>query len=369
VTGTGTHPSTPGVPGPQATPTSPPSPLLGTPPTSTPPTVSALLAAELHRLTSRRFVRVLAGFLLGALVVTLVIVAVNSHPPTPADIARAQTQADQAGAMAEQERQACLAAQEQARTIDPAADFGCPPAAAVTPDVNDFLVDSRYRFAAQIKPDVQNLSIMVTLGTFLIGASFIGADWQAGTLAGLLLVEPRRRRVVAVKALVLALGVAAFTVVFFALAIGGYATIAATRGILTGTTDGVVLSALLTAARGVGLAAGAALGGFALAGIFRRTSGALGLAIAYVVLGESLLRSSWDQAPVWLVSTRAAAWLQGGYDVPVAECRTTAEMGYQCGYFGTTVPISTGEAAWYLGALVALALIGFVAVFNRRDVT
>lgn len=348
-----------------ATPVTPASPATRTGPT-TPASVASLLAVELRRLTSRRMVRVLAALSLVGLLAALVVTAVQSHPPTAADLERARDMAAQQATLTEANRQECLAAQQQAAQTDPTVDLGCDE--LVVAAAEDFLADPRFTFAAQTRSLTLTPALVLALMGFLAGASFIGADWQAGTVGSLLLFEPRRVRVGLVKATAVTIAVMAFGLLLFALVIGGFYLVAATRGDLTGTTASLVRSTMLDALRAVGLGVGAALGGFALAGVFRRTAAVLGIAVGYVILVEGILRSSWDRALIWLLSTRVTAWLMGGTTVNLPECRSVPGGGTEC-MSSPPIPISTGDAAAYLAALVGLALVAFLVVFRRRDVT
>jgi hypothetical protein len=311
-------------------------------------------------------VRVLAALLAGGLVVGLAWVGAASHAPTPTDVAAATARAHRLAAQPEHSRADCLAAQQQARRLDPTADLSCDEVKA--PTTRDALVDHRYAFAERINGAVVALSLLSAVAAFLVGASIISAARPADRVVRARRFDAHSARGAAAEAAALATGVAGFVGALLVVGIGGLALVAATRGTLQGTTGGLVVSTVLTALRGVGLAGGAALMGLALAGILRRTAAAVAVAVGYLVVGEPLLRHLWARAPVWLASTRVVAWLQGGYDVPVVSgCATAVGDAGQCRLVGITVPVSTAEAAGYLGLLVAGALTAFVVVSAHRD--
>jgi len=140
--------------------------------------MSALLVPELRRMWSPRLVRTVAALGVLGIVVASVIVAVRSRP-----------------------------------------EIGADP-----------------RFPLIFLPDIlKGTSIPLIIASWLLGASFIGADWHAGTVATLLTWEPRRVRVILTKAV-------ACIVVMFALAVGLQPLLSVALAVvaeLRGSTEGV----------------------------------------------------------------------------------------------------------------------------------
>ncbi|MGH9025991.1 MAG: hypothetical protein ACRDWD_07730, partial [Acidimicrobiia bacterium] len=78
-------------------------------------------------------------------------------------------------------------------------------------------------------------AIVWAMISFVLGASFVGAEWRAGTMTTLLTWEPRRLRVFAAKALVAAgLGAAVVVVLDVVLGAALWPSV-----LFHGTTDGV----------------------------------------------------------------------------------------------------------------------------------
>lgn len=254
--------------------------------------MSALLASELRRMWSRRLVRTVAAFGVLGIVVAGAIVAVRSRP-----------------------------------------EIGADP-----------------RFPLILLPDIlKGTSIPLIIASWLMGASFIGADWHAGTVTTLLTWEPRRVRVIVTKA------VACFAVVF-AVAVAIQALLSVVLAVvaaLRGTTEGVD-GAWLRETVGVGLRTAAmssiaAVIGFAVASIGRNTAAALGAGFAYLAVIENLVRGLRPQWQPWLMTENAAVFITGGSG-PLSFNRTVVEA----------VAILTMYAA-------ALLVVG-VVMFRARDV-
>lgn len=194
---------------------------------------------------------------------------------------------------------------------------------------------------------------LVIIASFTVGASAVGADWQAGCIPTLLTWEGRRGRVYLAKLL------AVTATVFLAVALWQLlltlvlAPFAAARD----TTDATG-GAWLRETAGLGLrvaavAAGAAALGHAIAFVGRGTAVALGGGLAYVLVFESVLGSNFTPLRPWLVLDNAVVFVKGrfeggpGGDVP-----------------GRTVVAAAVILAAYLSAVVGVT----AALFRRRDV-
>jgi ABC-type transport system involved in multi-copper enzyme maturation permease subunit len=307
-----------------------------------------LLRTELRRLLSRRLFRLTALVLLGLVVLIVGRTAYDSEKATPERVAAARQLQQQ---MTDQFRSECRQQsppeqRDQCDTIE-----GEP--------LEDLL--HSFRFAESAPGLVVALGVALALGGFLVGAGFLGAEWSAGTLAHLLVWEPRRLRVLAGKAGALALGLGAAGTVLTVLHIAALYGTAAVRGSTDGTTAGVLTSVALTGLRGVTLGVAAALLGFALAGLLRSTTGAVGVVFAYFVVAELALRSLSQGTEQWLLSTNLAAWLDRRV-VLYQFCPSCLNGERQ-------VVVTDGRAAVYLGLLIAAVVAGSAALFRRRDVT
>jgi ABC-type transport system involved in multi-copper enzyme maturation permease subunit len=307
-----------------------------------------LLRTELRRLLARRLYRIVAALLLGLVVLIVGRTAVDSERATPERVAavRAEQQAQLDQFRAECRQHAPPEQQAECDSVEG------PPL--------DYLLNT-FRFADSARGLVIGLAVALGLVGFVLGAGFLGAEWSAGTLGHLLVWEPRRLRVLAGKAGALALGIAGPGAVLMLLYIAALYGAAELRGSTDGTTSGVLSSVALTSLRGVALAVTTALAGFAVAGILRSTTGAIGLGFAYFVAGELALRGQSGDSEPWLLSTNIAAWLERSVTIYV-HCPTCVNGERQ-------ILVTGGHAAAYLGALVGAAVLASAALFRRRDVT
>ena len=190
-------------------------------------------------------------------------------------------------------------------------------------------------------------SVAVILA-WLVGASFIGAEWHSGNLTTVLTWEPRRVRLFAVKLLACLAVLSVALVVLHSLLGLALAPTAALRGSTSGVDWEETIAVVL---RVVALADIAAVLGFALAAIGRNTAAALGVGFAYLAIVETLVRAwkpAWSR---WLIADNAILFVSGEVTVFETGKRDLVEAGlvllcYSLGSF-----------------LVATAL------FHKRDVT
>lgn len=327
-----------------------------------PPGLLRLMGVEWMRLRSRR---AFWGLLLLAFLgigLSLGTLARNAQPPSAAEIAAAEelVAAEIAQPYFQEELQRC----EDATAAGDESIYG--PGF----DCDDLLPRAEWYYSQQFVELVPTLGDVLVqmaltfgLAGLLVGATFAGADWSAGTIGTQLLFEPRRGRLFAAKAAVVGLALAAAA----AVAAGGVALVVYLVASAWGSTEGataargdLVLAALRAVlAVGAGGAVGVALG-LAL----RRSVAVVGIVFAYLFLGEGLVRGGSPDAEPWLVSSRLTAWLQrGGLDL---------ERYPDSCNFGPCEPvithISTTAGGVYLAVGAVALVLGSYAVFRRRDV-
>jgi ABC-2 type transport system permease protein len=305
--------------------------------------VSRLLAGELRRLLARRLVRVLALLAVAGVALAGILVFVNTEAVSTAE-------ADARRAAARSRVDACLRGEPveirpgrvEAVPLDIRQEF-CrfgPPAQ---------VDDPRFRLV-RLKGILQGTTAPLVIVGWLIGASMIGADWQTRTLTTLLTWEPRRVRVILVKALACVIAAAAFTLLAQTLLSAALLPSALWHGTTAGADGGWLLSVLGVLARGTLLVSVATVMGFAVASIGRNTAAALGLGFAYFVIVENVVGSFLEGFRRWLLLGNAIVLVSGensGGDVP-----------------GRSVAV----AALFLVAVAAGLLLAATALFARRDV-
>ncbi|HVF20964.1 MAG TPA: hypothetical protein VNA14_12090, partial [Mycobacteriales bacterium] len=139
-------------------------------------------------------------------------------------------------------------------------------------------------FVVRMDEASKMIAVLLSVYAFLVGATYAGADWAAGTVQSLLTWEPRRVRVIVAKVVALTVGVLLVGVLLH-LVITGIVTVAADRG---GNFDGIDgdfwRRQLLADARALGL--GVAIGwvSFGIASLTRNTGVALGFGFVYFAI-------------------------------------------------------------------------------------
>jgi hypothetical protein len=251
----------------------------------------SLIRAERRRLFKRRFTR----YMLLLVVLVLGGVAVGMFATNQkidaAQIAAAEREADrqyqQQAQWAQQERAAC----ERAMAAGTAGGRYPPDCAQITAPPRDQIDPAWYMpetfvFREDFEPTITILAAVLALFAFVVGASYVGAEWHSGGMMNLLLWRPRRLPVLLTK---LGTVLAALCGLFVGLAAvwtAAFWGIATLRGNTEQMTSGVWQSFALTGLRGLGLVLAAAVVGFGLASVGRHTALALGAAVAVGVVGQ-----------------------------------------------------------------------------------
>jgi len=201
-----------------------------------------------------------------------------------------------------------------------------------------------------LRGTLQGTTVPLVMASWLLGASFIGAEWRAGTVTTLLTWEPRRVRVILSKAVAAAL-VAAIATFALQAAIGGMLLPAALKH-GTGTVDAMWLRTVGSLlGRGSVLAAMAALVGFSVGSIGRNTAFGLGVGFVYLgILEGGLLGGIFHGLRRWLVVGNSIVFVRGR---PEPEIVGRSVIG----------------AGLLLSAYTIGVLVVAVSIFRTRDVT
>jgi ABC-type transport system involved in multi-copper enzyme maturation permease subunit len=270
--------------------------------------VTALLASELRRLTSRRLVRVM---LLAAVVLVLVLdflVAVFRNPDR---------------------------LHESMRTIE----------IWVTPGMARDLGVQR---GDSVLPTVAVLTYLVVV---VIGASAVGAEYRAGTVTTVLTWSPRRVRLMVVRYLAIASVAMGFFLIVQLAFVAGWHLGATLQGSTGGADADFWREVASVLVRTTLIAGGLAVVSAALATLCRNTAGAMGIWFGYLIVVEGILRTNFADLVPWFLTGNIAAVF--AWDV-------TRQNDH-----------SIGPEAGLLRLLLYLVLIGAgaIVVFRSRDVT
>jgi hypothetical protein len=214
---------------------------------------------------------------------------------------------------------------------------------------------------------------IMAMVAFLLGASFVGAEWASGSMMNLLTWQPRRLKVLGTKLGVMLLSVAGVSIVALGIWTGILWAAGEFRGTTAGLTAGVWQSFGLTALRGLGMILAFAALGFGLASIGRHTGLALGAVLAVVVVGQVGLTILFQmiRVPFWeqyLVPVHIYAWMSKevklvDWNSPEVVCAA----GKEC-----TPPELL--ITWQDSGAIALGLVAVVLAFafwqmRRRDIS
>lgn len=323
-----------------------------------------LLGVELTRLRWRRAVLVLMAACVLIPVVIFAVTAWTTRPVSDADLQQAQQQVQRQLDDPRFQRQLERCEQRPER-------YGVADAAEceqmMSPQVDWFL--DRPQLQLQQIPSEQGMAVIIFVtGLLMLAATtFVGADWNSGSMSNQLLFEPRRTRIWLAKAGVLTVAAAVALAAILAGFWAGLWLLAAARGI--DPPPGVLDRAVATGGRGVALAAAAVLGAYAVTMLFRSTVFTLGALFA-VVIGSTIVLSALGFSQQWMPHLNVAAVIFDGaqyYREPPFVCFESPRPpeGVDCRQYAR---VELGQAAAYLGSALGLAVAVSLAAFNRRDV-
>ncbi|MCW2811132.1 MAG: transporter permease [Friedmanniella sp.] len=316
-----------------------------------------LVRAELNRLRSRRLTLVMA--VVALLGVALFQLAVNDalQPPSPADVASAQAayerdlEAYNSDPGAKQAEQDCLntGAGAQECQFKPQPDNYLPPQGT--------LVEMG-------RTSVDLATFVAGLAAFLMGASFVGAEFGSGSLSNWLTVVPRRGQVLVSKLVALALGSGLLGTACLAVAVAVPALLASGYDLpQTG------LRALAgSGGRGVAMVVGLALAGFAIALATRHTAAAIGVLVAYGLVNIGLnilyfLVPGLQKLKSFAPENTLLAFVNGAHTYDSLFPGPTSDSEGQV--VSHTISLADGGLYWLV--VLAALLTGAWLLFRRRD--
>lgn len=217
--------------------------------------VQRLLRAELRRFFSRRVMR--GAFAFGIALSTLVLVIIT----TRSDV---QTVSQNPGGFA------CSRSPSDTKsTVATIPDFG--PEGCVVRVVHD----RRVRIHDNLSDTIKGTGVAMVFVAFVIGASFIGAEFSAGSIGAQLVYEPRRTRVVVVKAVAVGIGLAVLAIallLYIAILQGAGSSLRGVFGGLDGAWFAARAGDMGRVAAAVGLAG---IASYAITVVTRRTVAAV----------------------------------------------------------------------------------------------
>ncbi len=336
-----------------------------------------LFRAERRRLVKRRLTRYM--LIIGILVLGAVAVGTwfTNHKVGPAEIAAAEQQA-------EAQYQQNLRIMEQIRADCERGATGGVPDAKFGGDCSNIQPPPReafearwflrqtFNFKASFEGTITVFAGILALIAFVVGASFVGAEWHTGGMMNLLLWRPRRLQVLFGKLATLLVGTLAVTVVLGGLWTAAFWLIAKYRGTTARMTPGTWRSLELTGIRALALILVAAALGFGIASAGRHTAMALGTAIGVGVVGFvgvgvalSLIGVKFLDRYLW--PTYLRAWMD---KKTVLENYDSCDFSFTQGACAPKTVTITWQDSGTIFAVVLVAVLAFAFwSMRRRDVT
>jgi len=326
-----------------------------------------LTTVELRRLTARRLTVI---GVLGVLAITALLLFATWQEARPLSaeqqrIAQTQFETEHQNWVehGEENRKRCEADWQKQPDPKPALEEMC----SYPEPTIDMFGKPRMVFAEAVPELLLGSSYLLVFAAFLIGASFVGAEFSTGAIGNWLTFEPRRLRVYASKLLAAAIGLAPVAAVVLAIVLFGVYLIVDQLGDTSSTTAKVWGDLAATGGRAVLLiAVGAALGGV-VGLLLRHTAAAIGVAMGYLVLIEGVFAGFLNSAQPWLVKLNFDAFVRHDTTYFLNKCSTRDDGNYMCETIEKTLSFEHG--AWYLGILAVVLVLSGGAVFYRRDVT
>lgn len=327
-----------------------------------------LLHVELTRLRWRRAVLLLLLAVVALPVVFGVARAWSTTPPSAEELARVDQQVaeETARPYVQKQLERCLAKPQRFGLAADDPDLQAQCESFVLPQREWFLYYETLDLVQERDETGLAVVALVSVLLLLAGTTLVGHDWNSGSMSNQLLFETRRTRVWTAKALVVfAVSLVLSLVVFSSYWLALWA-VARSRDLPSST--GILVDCLQDGLRGALVAAGAALGGYALTMLFRSTVATLGVLFAVAVAGGALIAVLGIDAQFQPQTNIAAVVLDGAdYYVQVPdECFTDRPPpGIACDE-EKVLPAANGSI--YVGSFLLLAGAASVLSFRRRDV-
>lgn len=320
-----------------------------------------MLRVELTRYFSRRTIALL---LLAAALFTGLVAAKtiwDTRPATATEMATAQAQSDLAAEQSNLKQELIECRQDPASYLGPNATAAACRSTLV-PSAQSLLPRETLSLNQEFNGEGIRIAVLLVGVVVIAAATYIGVDWASDSISTQLTFQPSRSRIWLAKAAVVAI---ASGLVAAVILLGYWASMllaADARDItVAGTTVNHISWHLL---RAVVLAMAAGLGSYALTMLFRNTVATLALLFAYAAGGEVLINLiPIHGAARWSVGNNVYGWLKDGFQYvdpgigcrPFTNCDAVRSLGQ-------------GDAAWFLAALLLIAVAASFVSFRRRDV-
>jgi ABC-2 type transport system permease protein len=306
--------------------------------------VRALLGVEFSRILARRVTRLFAALAILGAVLAGTVLFVRSHR-----VDASVSQATQVSNAREKEIAACARGEYgidegQIPSGMTLAEF-CREFAVGVPEAPDPAFH-----LSHLRTVFTGTNVILMLLLMALAASFVGAEWHAGTMTTLLTWEPRRLRVLGAK--LIATATFAFVALLAVQALIALALLpsAIFHGTTSDANDSWLRALVWFELRAAVIAAFASTLSFSIASIGRNSAVAVGGLLGYMAVLEPIVRSARPKWQPWFIYDNVATFLTG-HPVDFA-------------INGRSMMAAGAVIAAYTALTVAVAM----AVFKRRDV-
>ncbi|GAA4456824.1 ABC transporter permease subunit [Phytohabitans houttuyneae] len=341
--------------------------------------MKGLIKAEVRRLTKRRITRLMVVLLVLGLGTIAVAFTVGSTKVGPAQVAAAEAEAqrqyEESLRWHQQMVADCEAAKARGEDISQRFPPNCGNEPGFAPQREQFdaswNLPYEFHFRDEFGIFISVFAGILALFGFIVGASYVGAEWHTGGMMNLLLWRPRRLSVLLTKLGVLLGGVLALTAALGALWTAAFWLIGKYDGQTGKMTQGAWESFALTGLRGVGLVLAVTAVAFGLASVGRHTAMALGVAIGVMVVSEIGLRIALGIADVrfnerWALSTYALAWFEKRWKL---EDWRACNISFSGECQPDTFIVTWQQSALVFGVGTAVVLAAAIWLMRSRDIT
>jgi hypothetical protein len=280
-------------------------------------------------------------------------------------LAAARQQQQESIAASNEGRDQCLSDPTRPSDVPPE-DWCGPPVTEQNTPLSLFLSPAPFSLSQNGPDGATSVAAVAAALAFLVGSTFVGAEWSSRSMVALLFWETRRPRVMGAKMLVTAGAAAVLGLLMQAAWLGMATLLQAVAGDDVAPPDGFWSELSGAQGRGVLLTVFAGLLGFGLTNLLRNTGAATGVAFVYVVIVETAVRALQPEWQPWLLTNNAAALIvPDGLTLSWPD-NGLAELGSPT-YGSVEYLLSNGQAAVFLTVLTAVVVGVGTVLFSRRD--
>lgn len=334
-----------------------------------------LYTTELRRIFKRRLTRLMLALLVLGLAGIAVAFTLNSHKVGPAQVAAAEARAEANFQEQVRHHDESVRACEAAKAAGAAMDRFPPDCGREWAPTRDnfqaeWFMPYQFEFREEFGVFIAVFAGILALFGFVVGASYVGAEWNSGGMTNLLLWRPKRLNVLLTKLAALLTTMLGLSLALGALWTAAFWLIGRYDGITGRMTQGVWESFALSGLRAVGLVLAVAAIAFGLASLGRHTAMALGVAVGLTVVSEIGVRTVMGLIGTpfgerYVLSTYAMAWFEKQWTL-----RDFNACNFQQGECNPAELVITWQESGLVFAVgTTVVLAAAIWSMRRRDVT